>query len=157
MTTVMEKVAPNLSTTEGILPASVQSGMSSLPNNPAIQNPFGNFSQLGKNIPDSISSGLSNSNSQTASSSKSSPQHTSYGSRTEKVLDSFLKSPALKGEDRDSNRLLNDTVWTSYLTLVCRVFDCCSVCGIPFARIYFCHSFSATDLPANIYLDHQKT
>lgn len=109
MTTMMEKVAPNLSTTEGILPASLQSGMSSLPNNPANQNPFGNFSQLGKNIPDSISSGLSNPNSQTASSSKSSPLHTSYGSRTEKVLDSFLKSPALKGEDGDSNRLLNDT------------------------------------------------
>lgn len=109
MTTMMEKVAPNLSTTEGILPASLQSGMSSLPNNPANQNPLGNFSQLGKNIPDSISSGLSNPNSQTASSSKSSPLHTSYGSRTEKVLDSFLKSPAFKGEDRDSNRLLNDT------------------------------------------------
>lgn len=109
MTAMMEKVAPNLSTTEGILPASLQSGMSSLPNNPANQNPLGNFSQLGKNIPDSISSGLSNPNSQTASSSKSSPLHTSYGSRTEKVLDSFLKSPALKGEDGDSNRLLNDT------------------------------------------------
>ncbi|KAL8106946.1 uncharacterized protein LOC141670532 [Apium graveolens] len=109
MTTMMEKVAPNVSTTEGSLPESVQSGMSSLPNSPGIQNPFGNFSQLGKNIPDSISSGFSNLNSQTASLSKSSALHTSYGSRTEKVLDSFLKSPALKGEDRDSNRLLNDT------------------------------------------------
>lgn len=109
MTTMMEKVAPNLSTTEGILPASLQSGVSSLPNNPSNQNPFENFGQLGKNIPDSISSGLSNPISQTASSSKSSPLHTSYGSRTEKVLDSFLKSPALKGADRDPNRLLNDT------------------------------------------------
>lgn len=115
MTTLMEKVAPNLSTTEGTLPASLQSGMDmTIPNNPANQNPIGSFSQLGKNIPHSISSGLSNLNSQTTSAyepfaSKSSPLHTSYGSRTEKVLDSFLKSPALKGEDRDSNKLLNDT------------------------------------------------
>lgn len=123
MTTMMEKVAPNLSTTEGILPASLQSGMGmTIPNNPANENPIGSFSQLGKNIPDSISA-LSNLNSQTASVSKSSPVHMSYGSRTEKVLDSFLKNPALKGEDSDSNKLLNDTVWLLY-PFLCRICDC---------------------------------
>nr|XP_017229387.1 PREDICTED: uncharacterized protein LOC108204454 [Daucus carota subsp. sativus] len=109
VTTMMEKVAPNLSTTEGILPASLQSGMGmTIPNDPANQNPFESFGQLEKNIPDTIS-GLSNPNSQKASVSKSSPLNTPYGSRTEKVLDSFLKNPAFKGEDRDSNKLLNDT------------------------------------------------
>ncbi|XP_012070078.1 uncharacterized protein LOC105632335 isoform X2 [Jatropha curcas] len=108
MTKMMTKfgVAPNLSIGQGALPLSMQSGTSAM-NGPAIQNPLGSITQLATRLPDQTSQGILGYGNMSphASSEHSSPTSslvdTPFGSRTEKVLSSFLQNPILKEEDNN--------------------------------------------------------
>lgn len=116
MTKMMMKfgIAPNLSTFQGNLPASLQSGMTML-NDPTNQNQTGSIMGFAKKVPDNASQGLSqDANSQIVSTyetfaSKSPPLNVPYGSRTEKVINNFLQNTVLKSEDREPNEFLRDT------------------------------------------------
>lgn len=101
-------VTPDLSSAQGLIPASLQSGMTKV-ENPTNQNQIGNIIQLATKVTGrtgqdgNLSTGLAVE--VETSASKNPPAITSYESRTEKVLNSFLKSPLLKDEDRKSSDL----------------------------------------------------
>lgn len=105
-------IVPNLSIGQGMLPASLQSGVKTMINKDPSSNQqssVGSLMQLTTKAPDSTSQ---DGNTNTVSaletfSSKSAPLNTSYGSsRTEKVLSSFLQNPVLKGEGSEVNELV---------------------------------------------------
>lgn len=112
MTKMMLKfgIAPNLPIGQGALPASLQSGMSMM-NQSLNQNPVGSIMQLGTKLPEDTSQilpGYGNIGSGSTYEnmpSKGTPIDSPFGSRTEKVLSSFLQNPALKGEDTELNDL----------------------------------------------------
>ncbi|XP_030502236.2 uncharacterized protein LOC115717411 isoform X1 [Cannabis sativa] len=105
MSKVMTKLGlgPQLPFGQGVLPSSLQGGMSLL-NNSSSQNPMGSIMQLATQVPDNASQGLtgyeskSKDSSYAITSSKNPSIETPYGSRTEKVLSNFLQNPVLKGE-----------------------------------------------------------
>ncbi|XP_052307587.1 uncharacterized protein LOC7462000 isoform X3 [Populus trichocarpa] len=101
-------IAPNLSIGQGALPMSLQSGVSMLTES-SIQNPLGNITQLARKLPDQTSQslyGYGNVSSHSSSeSSTSKGSDTSFGSRTEKVISSFLQNPILKEDGTDINEL----------------------------------------------------
>lgn len=101
MTKVMTKfgIAPNLSTGgQGILPPSLQSGMSMM-NGPANQNPTGNMMQLAAKAPQGFpaNGNLNVTSTYETFASKGGTVEASFGSRTEKVLSSFMQNPVMKG------------------------------------------------------------
>ncbi|BFG31287.1 hypothetical protein CerSpe_175610 [Prunus speciosa] len=101
-------VAPNLAIGQGALPSSLQRAIG-IVNDPSSQNPMGSSMQLATKLPDHKSQGLPGyGNTGTDSAyenftSKSSPVDAPFGSRTEKVLSSFLQNPVLKGEESEPN------------------------------------------------------
>lgn len=97
-------IAPNLSIGQGALPMSLQSGMSMLTES-SIQNPLGNITQLARKLPDQTSQSLYVSSHSSSESSTSKGSDTSFGSRTEKVISSFLQNPILKEDGTDINEL----------------------------------------------------
>ncbi|KAA8522175.1 hypothetical protein F0562_012848 [Nyssa sinensis] len=101
-TEMMKKfgLSPNLSLGQGMLPASLQSGMSMI-NEPSIQNPMGSIMQLATKVPDASNAGST----YETFASNSPPIDSSYGSRTEKVIGNFLQNPILKDEDSKLNEL----------------------------------------------------
>ncbi|PON97878.1 hypothetical protein TorRG33x02_064680 [Trema orientale] len=106
MTKVMMKfgIAPNLPIGQGALP-SLQRGMSML-NNPSSQNPVGSIMQLATKLPDAPGYESRSTDSSYANTmSKSTSTDTAFGSRTEKVLSSFLQNPVLKGEGSELNEV----------------------------------------------------
>lgn len=100
---MMKFGAPDLSTFQGNLPASLQSG---------------SVIGLAKNVPNNTSQGLNQAaNSQMLSAeetfaSKVPSFNTLHESRTEKVINNFLQSPILKGDSGGESKelLLRDTV-----------------------------------------------
>ncbi|XVF51834.1 hypothetical protein PTKIN_Ptkin04bG0216100 [Pterospermum kingtungense] len=111
MTKLMMKfgMAPNLPFGEGGFPASFQSGLITT-NEPSIQSPFGNAKQMVSKPPDPTSQSLHRLGNVSRGSayekfSSKSPTETSFGSRTEKVLNSFLQNPFLKEDETSLNEL----------------------------------------------------
>lgn len=112
MTKMMTKfgIAPNLPILQGAIPSSLQSGIGIM-NDSSSQNSVGNITQMATNPPDYTSQGLPGYGNKVAHStyenftSTSSPVDKPFGSRTEKVLSSFLQSPVLKGEESDLNEV----------------------------------------------------
>lgn len=113
MTKMMTKfgIAPNLPILQGAIPSSLQSGIGIM-NDSSSQNSVGNITQMATNPPDYTSQGLPGYGNKVAHStyenftSTSSPVDKPFGSRTEKVLSSFLQSPVLKGEESDLNEVV---------------------------------------------------
>ncbi|KAL6183488.1 hypothetical protein ACLB2K_044899 [Fragaria x ananassa] len=99
-------ISPNLPILQGAIPSSLQSGIGVM-NDSSSQNPVGNIMQMATKPADYATQGLPGyGNKGTGSTydnftSTSSPVDTPLGSRTEKVLSSFLQSPVLKGEDSE--------------------------------------------------------
>lgn len=93
-------VFPNLSISQGALPSSLQRGVS-LVTEPSSQNKLGSITQLATKLPDQTSQSLLGYGNTGNFTSKTTPADTSFGSRTEKVLSSFLQNPILKGDDTD--------------------------------------------------------
>ncbi|CAH2075680.1 unnamed protein product [Thlaspi arvense] len=125
MTKMMMKfgLSPKLSLDQGLIPSSLQSGMSS-----SSQNPVGSIMQLATKIPDQTSQGLSTDEKPSISSAYESfasqrpSVDASYGSRTEKVIGSFLQNPVLKEEESGLNESVchRDNVYSLYcLVLFC--------------------------------------
>ncbi|CAK7356290.1 unnamed protein product [Dovyalis caffra] len=112
LTKMMTKLglAPNLSIGQGALPMSLQSGMS-MANESSVQNPLGSIAQLATKFPDQTSQGLygygnvSSHSSDESSTSKGSLLDNSFGSRTEKVISSFLQNPILKDDGTNINEV----------------------------------------------------
>lgn len=110
MTKMMTKfgIAPDSPILQGAIPSSLQSGIG-ITNDSSSQNSVGNNMQMAMKPPDYTSQGLpGHGNKGTHSTyenfaSTSSTVDTPFGSRTEKVLSSFLQSPVLKGEESDLN------------------------------------------------------
>ncbi|KAL4325481.1 hypothetical protein GQ457_11G022000 [Hibiscus cannabinus] len=105
MTNLMNKfgIAPNFPFAEGSFPESFQSGLTTT-NEPSVQGLHGNLKQLVSNPPLSTSQGLSHPVNMSRGSanekfSSETLNETSFGSRTEKVLNSFLQSPLLKEDE----------------------------------------------------------
>ncbi|OMO95777.1 hypothetical protein CCACVL1_05251 [Corchorus capsularis] len=111
MTTLMMKfgMAPKLPFSEGAFPTPFQSDLTTT-NEPSIQTPLGNMKQVVSKIQDPTSQGLlgpgriSRGSGYEKVPSKS-PTETSFGSRTEKVLNDFLKSPVLRGDETSLNEM----------------------------------------------------
>lgn len=103
-------IASNLPVGQGALPVSFQSGMSMM-NQSFSQNPMGSIMQLATKLPEDTSQilpGYGNIGSGSTyenMASNGTPIDSPFGSRTEKVLSSFLQNPALKGEDTELNDL----------------------------------------------------
>ncbi|XP_058190112.1 uncharacterized protein LOC131307560 [Rhododendron vialii] len=98
-------IAPNLSLDQGLIPASLQSSI--MPSN---QNPVGSIMQLATQAPDHTSQSFPTGGNLSAGSfetfaSKKPPLKSSYGSRTEEVIGSFLRNPLLKDEGSELNEL----------------------------------------------------
>lgn len=111
MTKLMNKfgISSNLPFNEGAFPASFQSGMTTT-NEPSIQGPHGKLKQLLPNLPDTTSQGLPGLGNTSRGSayqklSSESPNETSFGTRTEKVLNSFLQNPLLKEDETNLSEL----------------------------------------------------
>ncbi|KAF7828471.1 hypothetical protein G2W53_019635 [Senna tora] len=101
MTKMMMKfgITPNLPFGQGALPTSLQSGIG-MTNVASNQTSMGNMMQLAKKQVDQASQSLTGSQPmQTGSVSEGNTVDSTYGSRTEKVLNNFLQNPLLKGED----------------------------------------------------------
>ncbi|CAK7356288.1 unnamed protein product [Dovyalis caffra] len=117
LTKMMTKLglAPNLSIGQGALPMSLQSGMS-MANDSSVQNPLGSIAQLATKFPDQTSQGLygygnvSSLSSDESSTSKGSLLDNSFGSRTEKVISSFLQNPILKDDGTNINEVMGDAI-----------------------------------------------
>ncbi|XP_040987219.1 uncharacterized protein LOC121235065 isoform X1 [Juglans microcarpa x Juglans regia] len=103
-------IAPNLSIGQGALPVSLQGGMSMM-NQSLGQNPMGSIMQLGAKGPEDTRQGLpgyeniGSGSTYESFASKGTPTDSSFSSRTEKVISSFLQNPVLKGEDTELNNL----------------------------------------------------
>ena len=87
-------IAPELPIGQGALSSSLQGGMSMMSNS-SVQNPMGSIMQLATKLPDQTSEGV------LGFGNKSTSVDTAVGSRTEKVLSSFLQNPILKGEGNE--------------------------------------------------------
>lgn len=104
-------ISPNLPILQGAIPSSLQSGIGVM-NDSSSQNPVGNIMQMATKPADYATQGLPGyGNKGTGSTydnftSTSSPVDTPFGSRTEKVLSSFLQSPVLKGEDSELSEVV---------------------------------------------------
>ena len=98
-------IVPNLSHYQGLIQASLQSGM--MPSN---QNPMGSIMQLATKVPDptsqSFPAGGNLSPGSETFASKNPSLGPSYGSRTEEVISSFLQSPLLKDENSGLNEMV---------------------------------------------------
>lgn len=116
-------IAPNLPIGQGALPISLQSGLS-LVTESSFQNPLGNTAQLARKLPDQISQGLyeygnaGSHSSHKSSTSKGSQLDTSFGSRTEKVISSFLQNPMLKEDGSGINESVSMINIFSFLALL---------------------------------------
>ncbi|XVF13461.1 hypothetical protein REPUB_Repub08aG0209700 [Reevesia pubescens] len=102
-------MTPNLPFSEGVFPVSFQSSLTTT-NEPPIESPLGNLKQVVSKLPDLTSQGLPGPGIMSKGSayekfSSKSPIETSFGSRTEKVLNSFLQNPALKEDKTSLNEL----------------------------------------------------
>ncbi|BBH03059.1 hypothetical protein Prudu_013818 [Prunus dulcis] len=86
----------NLAIGQGAIPGSLQRTIG-IVNDPSSQNPMGSSMQL------ATSHQTINLKPMKILPSKGSPVDTPFGSRTEKVLSSFLQNPVLKGEESESN------------------------------------------------------
>ncbi|XWS62046.1 hypothetical protein CRYUN_Cryun07bG0177400 [Craigia yunnanensis] len=98
-------MAPNVPFSEGAFPVFFQSGLTTR-NEPSIQRTLGNMKEMLSKLPDPTSQSLHGPGNMSRGSayekfSSKSPTETSFGSRTEKVLNSFLQNPVLK-EDKTS-------------------------------------------------------
>ncbi|KAM1787568.1 uncharacterized protein LOC126626668 [Malus sylvestris] len=95
MTKIMTKfgISPNLAIGQGTLPSSLQSAIGNV--NDQSQNSMGSSMPLSTKPPDHTSQSLPG----YGNNGTGSPVDTPFGSRTEKVLSSFLQSPLLKGEE----------------------------------------------------------
>lgn len=129
MTKMMLKfgIAPNLPIGQGALPVSLQGGMSMM-NQSLGQNPMGSIMQLGTKGPEDTRQGLpgyeniGSGSTYESFASKGTPTDSSFSSRTEKVISSFLQNPVLKGEDTELNNLVS-TKWNlSSFTVECKPF-----------------------------------
>ncbi|EEF30599.1 uncharacterized protein LOC8267951 isoform X2 [Ricinus communis] len=113
ITKMMTKVgmSPNLSISQGGFPMSMQSGISTL-SGPLIQNPLGSITQLAPQLPDQTSQsmhGFGNMSPRPSygnSASISSLGDTPFGSRTEKVLSSFLQNSMLKEDNTNLDEVV---------------------------------------------------
>ncbi|KAJ7952573.1 Dynamin-like 120 kDa protein [Quillaja saponaria] len=96
MTKMMMKfgVSPNLPFGQGSIPTSLQSGIDMM-NSPSNQNPLGSIMQLATKPPNYTSQGPVDC--QSVDIGSTSENDAPFGSRTEKVISSFLQNPALKG------------------------------------------------------------
>ncbi|XP_059638871.1 uncharacterized protein LOC132281158 [Cornus florida] len=103
-------ISSNSSLGQGILPASLQGGMSMI-NDPSNHNPIGSIMQSATKVEDHTSQGLAKDGNSNAGStyenfeSKSPYPESSYGSRTEKVIGSFMQNPILKDDDSALSKL----------------------------------------------------
>ncbi|GMI63958.1 hypothetical protein like AT4G17540 [Hibiscus trionum] len=101
-------MASNSPFSEGAFHTALQSGLTTT-NEPS-QNPFGNMKHIVSKLADPTSQGLPGPGimSRCSASEKNSPKSptdTSFGTRTEKVLNSFLQNPVLKEDGTDLNEL----------------------------------------------------
>ncbi|XP_022737942.1 uncharacterized protein LOC111290750 isoform X2 [Durio zibethinus] len=101
--------APNLPFSEGAFPVSFQSGLTAT-NEPSMRSPLGNMEQIVSKLADPTSQVLPGPGNKSRGSayekfSSKSPTETSFGSRTEKVLNSFLQHPVLKEDETSLNEL----------------------------------------------------
>ncbi|XVE65158.1 hypothetical protein DITRI_Ditri07aG0158900 [Diplodiscus trichospermus] len=102
-------IAPNLPFSQGASPESFQSGLTTT-NELSMQNPLGNMNQMVSKLPDSTFQSLHRPGNMSRGSayekfSSRSPTETSFGSRTEKVLNSFMQNPIVKEEETSLNEL----------------------------------------------------
>lgn len=91
---------PSLPITQGAGPVSLQSAMSMT--NATAQHPIASIEKLAKEVPETVPRNLSG----YGNVSKGSPvgnavSSRSFGSRTEKVIDSFLQNPVFRGGDTE--------------------------------------------------------
>ncbi|XP_074303745.1 uncharacterized protein LOC141638229 isoform X1 [Silene latifolia] len=95
--------APDFSIGQGVLPASVQSGMNIAP--VSAQDPLGSILQLGKKVPNVMNQDtLRNSKIHGGDgnlTSEDAPLSFSVGSRTEKLINGLLQDPVLRGVDTE--------------------------------------------------------
>ncbi|XP_039060382.1 uncharacterized protein LOC120204358 isoform X2 [Hibiscus syriacus] len=101
-------MASNSPFSEGAFPASFQRALTTT-NEPS-QNPFGNMKHIVSKLADPTSQGLHGHGIMSRGSayeneSPKSPAETSFGTRTEKVLNSFLQNPVLKEDGTGLNEL----------------------------------------------------
>ncbi|KAK2987649.1 hypothetical protein RJ640_012928, partial [Escallonia rubra] len=87
-------VTPSLSTLQGVLPASLQSGMTMV-KNPTNQTPEEGIMQSTTKFPNNTSQGLPHAGNLNTPSK--------YGSQTQKVIGNFLKNPILNDADHKVN------------------------------------------------------
>ncbi|KAL9275009.1 hypothetical protein AKJ16_DCAP22012 [Drosera capensis] len=109
-------VAPNISLDQNILPTSLQSGIGAI-SRPAIQNQLAKTTELGSKAPFTTSSDqLMEGNSSMISAFQNlgiqgAPSQSSFGGRSEKLINSFLQNPELKEDKIDKlqseNRMLH--------------------------------------------------
>lgn len=110
-------LAQKMSSVQGILPASVKSGISML-NDTKDKSAIGSIKEMATSVPENIFLlGLSQDavKSQTVPAyktlaSKGRPSEGPYGSRAEKVIDNFLKNPVLNSEDDKVNDIPRQNV-----------------------------------------------
>lgn len=110
-------IAQKMSSVQGILPASVKSGITML-NDAKDKSAIGSIKEMAKSVPENISL-LSLSQDAVKSQTvpayktlalKGLPSEGPYGSRAEKVIDSFLKNPVLNSEDNKVNDISRQNV-----------------------------------------------
>ncbi|GAB2252424.1 hypothetical protein Droror1_Dr00005271 [Drosera rotundifolia] len=109
-------VAPNISLGQNVLPTSLQSGIGAI-SQPSIQNQLANMTELGSTTPFTTSSDqLVEGNSSMISAFQNlgiqgAPSQSSFGGRSEKLINSFLQNPELKENKVDKlqseNRMLH--------------------------------------------------
>ncbi|KAB1216021.1 hypothetical protein CJ030_MR4G008905 [Morella rubra] len=105
-------VAPNLPIGQGVLPASMQSGISMM-NQSINQNPVGSIMELGTKLPGDTSQGLpgygniSSGSTYENFASQGTPTDAPFG-RTERVIHSFLQNPVLEGEGTKLNGMVRN-------------------------------------------------
>ncbi|XP_050230546.1 uncharacterized protein LOC126679539 isoform X2 [Mercurialis annua] len=103
-------MTPNLLNGEGGLPMLTQSAMNTM-GGPLVQSPLKSITQMTPQFPGQTSQGthglgnMSPNSSYGKSTLTSSVADTPFGSRTEKVLSSFLQSPILKEDDTNLNEV----------------------------------------------------
>lgn len=104
MTKMMMKFGgnPSFPIGQGILPASMQSGMSVIRG--SSQDPLGSIAHFGKKIPDASSQGSGGERKVNTGIGNFASEGTPvkpFGTRTEKLIDSFLQDPVLRGKDTE--------------------------------------------------------
>ncbi|XP_015867083.3 uncharacterized protein LOC107404625 [Ziziphus jujuba] len=112
MTKMMMKVGivPNLPIDQGAISSSLQGGMNII-NASSTQNPMGSIMQLATKQTDDTSQGMLGHGNKTTGSvhetfmSKNTSADSTFGSRTEKVINSFLQNPVLKREENETNEV----------------------------------------------------